>query len=256
MNAHDTDHDLLGAYVLDALTVDEAVAFDAHLEACAACRTEAAELLQVVDVLPLACDMVEPPSSLRDRILSAIAAEEGPTTPRLTPLVGGAPRPAGRARFRWHVPAIVAAAAIVIAALGIWNVQLQRHVDDLQNKQALQADVYAAIASGARVYQVGGTPAARAATAAIVQSRNGGPAYFIVEGLPATPANKVYQLWLVRGTTPRSEGVFTYSGSSPQILALPTSTAGYAVTAVTIEPRPRGSLGPTGAKVLIGKLSA
>ena len=49
-----------------------------------------------------------------------------------------------------------------------------------------------------------GTPAAPRAKAAMVQPANGQAAYLIVQGLPAPPQNKLYQLWLLRGTTPRS----------------------------------------------------
>ena len=64
MNDHTHDSDLVGPYVLDALEPDEREAFDVHLKTCASCRAEVAQLSQVVNVLPLTCDSVEPPSTV------------------------------------------------------------------------------------------------------------------------------------------------------------------------------------------------
>jgi anti-sigma factor RsiW len=71
--AHRAVRELLGAYVLDQLTDDERIAVEAHLDGCADCRAEVAELAPLVsamrDVDP---DRVsapaEPPTELAARI--------------------------------------------------------------------------------------------------------------------------------------------------------------------------------------------
>jgi len=64
-----------GAWVLGALPQDQEGRFAAHLETCAICRREVAELQMVADTLPLAAVQVAPPPELKDRIMSAVRAE-------------------------------------------------------------------------------------------------------------------------------------------------------------------------------------
>lgn len=256
MNSHDsdTDHDLVGAYVLDALPAEERAAFETHLRSCDACRLEVGELRSVVDALPLAPDLVEPPPDLRDRIVAAVTAEEG--GPRLASLPGGAPRARSRYRFSLPQSLLAAAAAIVIVAFGVSYVQLQRSVHDDQQKIAFQSEVMSAMLKGASVMAVGPTSSAPRAQAAMIQPAHSARAYFLVQGLPHTPANKVYQLWLIRGARPQSAGVFTYSGNQPEVIRVPMAVRSFGATAVTEEEGPNGSPEPTGIKLLIGKLTA
>lgn len=85
-------HDLAG-YVLGGLEPDEVTAVEAHLDACAACRTELDELAPLPPLLALAApESPHAPDDLRPRVL----------------------RTAGRRR---QVPALVAAALILLAGL-------------------------------------------------------------------------------------------------------------------------------------------
>jgi anti-sigma-K factor RskA len=250
------DIDLAGAYVLDTLSPEERESFEAHLASCATCRAEVAELRQVVDILPLAAEPAEPPAYLRSRILAAVAADE-PAGPRLAAVPSVTPERRQRWRARLPAAVLAAVAAVVIAALGLRDVQLQQRLNNQQAIVTFHQHVTAAIAQGATVAPILGTTATTAqANAALIQPRNGKPAYLVVQGLPASPAQKVYQLWLLRGTTPRSAGVFTYRGSDLATLQLAIAPTGYTATAVTVEPGPRGSRGPTTRPVLSGKLGA
>lgn len=65
-----------GAYVLGALSPQEAHEIESHTVTCLQCRTEIAELKDVVGVLPLAATSMEPSSDLRDRILAASKGED------------------------------------------------------------------------------------------------------------------------------------------------------------------------------------
>jgi anti-sigma-K factor RskA len=65
-----------GAYVLGALSVEEAQAVEAHAASCAQCREEITGLQRVVSMLPLSCTTVEPSPELKDRILAATRAED------------------------------------------------------------------------------------------------------------------------------------------------------------------------------------
>lgn len=64
-------HALSGAYALDALTPQEAAAFEVHLESCESCRTEVRSLREASAAL--ADDVAEaPPEHLRGSVLAAI----------------------------------------------------------------------------------------------------------------------------------------------------------------------------------------
>jgi hypothetical protein len=79
--------DLVGAYLLDALTDDEREAFEAYLSTSESTRLEVAQLRPVVDLLPLTLDVRRdgqqlaeqfPSRELRDRILAAVRDEPDP----------------------------------------------------------------------------------------------------------------------------------------------------------------------------------
>jgi anti-sigma factor RsiW len=254
LTTEDADHDLVGAYVLDALPPEERAAFEAHLAGCPACRAEVTELGRVVEVLPLAVEPAEPSPALRGRILEAIAQEPA-EQPRLRRVPGGLAAPVRQLRLaRWT---LTAAAAVLILGLGLWNAHLQQQVNSQQNRLAYLQDFQSALVHRAAVHPVSGTAYAPGALAALVQPSGVSPAYLIVQGLPANPKGTIYQMWLLRGSTPYSAGVFHYSGSGPEVVRLVLPSTGYTATAATVEPGPNGSSqGPTGHQVLIGKLHA
>jgi anti-sigma-K factor RskA len=233
----------VGAYALDALDEEEREAFEVHLETCELCRREVAQLADVVDVLPLMVDEVRPPAELRDRILSVVGADSALPEQR----VRGFP-----SRRRFMLPAGLAAAAALVLALGIgvlWGRESQN-----VHTNALDSQVASAMADGAHVAYVRGTGVAPTASAALVLPRHSSEAYLLVQGLPPTPHNKVYQFWLIHGKTVRSEGVFTYSGGT-QIVQVHRDS-GFPSAGVTLEPGPDGSRLPTSPPVLLGPATA
>jgi hypothetical protein len=84
MTARPDDHvrPLLGAFVLGHLDPADVTAVRAHLEGCAACRVETAELAAVASLLPLADPdrlgaPAEPPRGMLDDVLDRIHRERG-----------------------------------------------------------------------------------------------------------------------------------------------------------------------------------
>lgn len=250
-NPHDSD--LVGAYVLDALEPTERTSFEEHLRTCESCVAEVAELLPVVDVLALAADLAEPPEDLGDRIVAALTADPVPR-PELQSLPGGQPRRERRPVVNRFQAGLSLVAAALIAALGLWNVQLRRQIDTQQTSVAYQQDVNRALLSGAVVSALPPTAGGSAAQATLVQPKNGGQAYLLVRNLPATPTNRVYELWYIRGKSPRPVTTFRYSGNAVTVVPLRTSSASYGVAAVTLERRMVQQ--PTTKPIVAGKLSA
>ncbi len=63
------------AYVLGALEDDELHLYRAHLDTCAQCRAEVAELQPVADELPAGVAPAVASGQLRERILASVRAE-------------------------------------------------------------------------------------------------------------------------------------------------------------------------------------
>jgi hypothetical protein len=81
-------------------------------------------------------------------------------------------------------------------------------------------------------------------------------AIFYAYDLPAAPAGKDYQLWVIEGGTPRSEGVFPVdsSGRASHVLPEVPAPSGVGAFAVTLEPA-GGVPQPTGEMFLLGAVT-
>ena len=101
-----------------------------------------------------------------------------------------------------------------------------------------------------------GAPAAPQAVGRALWSRQSGM-LFAANNLPALPAGKIYQVWLVAGGPPVSAGLIEpdASGRGVGFFRTPVDVAGPVTVAVTIEPA-GGVSAPTGAFYLTGKSAA
>lgn len=110
--------ELLGAYVLGGLPSETAAGLRAHLDGCAACRAELAELAPLADDLrhvnpDALSDLPVPPVDLGDRIRARIAAERQLTQAR-------AQRDERRRATRQGTRRLVSAvAAVAVLAAGV-----------------------------------------------------------------------------------------------------------------------------------------
>jgi len=75
-------------------------------------------------------------------------------------------------------------------------------------------------------------------------------------GLPAAPAGKVYELWLITpGGRADAAGVFTPDSSGHTVVVVDRSLRGYSVMAVTVEQGPTGVSSPTQQPEMSGNIS-
>ena len=175
-------HALSGAYAVDALDDRERDLFEQHLAQCAACQAEVAGLREVAAMLP-ETTYVAPPPALRDRVLADITKVR-PLPPLSVDIQS--------ARRRRRFPVGLAAAAAVMAILGVGAVVTQPWEDDNTSQQQLTAAERVLQAPDAeRVsLQLDG------AEATVVRSRSEGRAVIVTNDMPAPPDGKVYELWL------------------------------------------------------------
>lgn len=167
-------HALSGAYAVDALDDLERAAFERHLAECADCRAEVASLRETAALLASA-EAVEPPASLRDRVLADIS-----TVRPLPPEVTAPVRP--RRTARWLVAA--AAAVVLLGAGAVVSVQ------PWQDDPTVAEQVLAADDAETTTLELDG------ATATVTHSDSVGRAVLVTEDMPPPPEGKVYQVWL------------------------------------------------------------
>ncbi len=121
MSVHDELTGLTSAYMLGALDADDLRAYEDHLKTCVDCARYLATMRAVGQVLAMDVDLVEPPASLKGRVLAAVAGQ--PTESRQTPppvQAKQAPPPfeGWLPTRRWALLA-TAASAIIVAMLGV-----------------------------------------------------------------------------------------------------------------------------------------
>lgn len=250
----DDVHALSGAYAVDALEPDERARFEAHLRQCADCRDEVDSLREAAAFL--GTDDVAPPASLRDRLLGDIAnIRPLPPLPADRPVeapveVAAPSAPVvqldSRRRLGARIPLLVAAAAVLIAAVGgLWL-----RSDEEPETLTLTAEKVLAAADATTVEKR--FPDGAEATVVVSRSLHG--AVIQTEDMRAAPAGKDYQLWL---QTPA--GVMEPAGIMPDLRDATVLLDGDASTAVgvgiTVEPD-GGSERPTSEPIAVFALDS
>ncbi len=264
---HDEMVVLAPAYVLGALEADERRAFEAHLAECDRCAAEVRSFGRVTSGLAQSVPQVTPRAALRDRVLHAVGARDVRAT-----------EPQVRARWAWGNWLAYAACVAVATAAVLYAMNLRARVDSLEarldaaqlrlaaadramvesRQVAFEMQSAMAVLAAADLVRVDlqGAPAAPQAAGRALWSRQSG-LVFAASNLPALPAGRIYQIWLVAGGPPVSAGLIApdESGRSVGIFRTPVDVTGPVTVAVTIEPA-GGVTAPTGAFYLTGKSSA
>jgi anti-sigma-K factor RskA len=221
----------LAAYLLDALSAEEARAFEQHLAGCSRCQAEERWLRAAVAILPSSVEQVEPPPAIRDRLMETIRAESAAASKPERE------RTRRRARLGFVLrPATAAVAAGVVAVAGLAGYLIGQDGGTDTTTVSAQA-----------------TPAAPGAKAEVV--RSGDMASLRVERLPVPPPRRVYEVWLVRkgSSNPQPSTLFVVRRSGTGEAAIPGSTNGVKKVLVTEEPA-GGSKKPTTEPLLSATL--
>jgi anti-sigma-K factor RskA len=268
--AHHELRDNAGAYVLGGLDADERAAFEAHLAACDQCAAEVRALRRVTDALAQAVPARTPRPELRARVLEALSTGEAGT-----PAVQLSKRRTASAARSW-LP--LAALLVLTLGIGVYAARLQTRVRDLEARlddalvRASAADrvvaessrVAAELQSAMAVLaapdlariDLAGQPPAPAAGGRALWSRARGM-IFTASNLPALPAGRVYQVWVVTAQAPVSAGILTPDPSGETMVYFNTPPDIPAPTAIAVTLEPAGGVpAPTGAFYLVGRPSA
>jgi len=222
----DALHDLTAAYALDALTTEEARAYEAHLARCARCRDELAELSDTAATLAYGTEAPVPPAALRARILQQAAGERANVVPL---------------RPRWAVPVAAAAAIAACAAvgLGLWATSLSHKLDRRDAQVAQQEHVAQILAQpGSRTVSF---------TRGKLVVAPGGDAALVLGNLAPAGNGRTYEAWIADGGAPQPAGVF--QGGKSVAIGLEGQVRDGATVMVTREPA-GGRRSPSGVPLL------
>ena len=254
--SHEPYESQAAVYALGALDGEERSQFEAHLAGgCAECAQvvrEHAELLAEVarDTPPMI-----PPAHVKTELMRRVAGS-------------GSVRASQRTRL-WRWAAVSAAAVIGVAAFTAGFVasryearigamarettriraELQRQEAELRDRLAASQGVIDLLRDPAtQVVTLRGSGSTAETSARLVWNEAKG-GYLLVANAPATPADKVYELWTITAGKPTPAGVFTVDASGRAIHPVPPTRAPVDVFAVTVEPG-GGVPAPTGPIVL------
>ena len=220
----DAFHDLTAAYALDALSSEEARAYEAHLARCARCREELAALSEAASALAYAAEAPAPPPELRTRILREAQGER----PNVVPL-----------RSRWLVPAAAAAAvaACVAIGLGIWGASLSNKLDHRTSALTAQQRITAILSDPNATTTASGDGRGRLVVSPA------GDAVLVINRLAAAPQGRTYEAWVATGAKPQPAGTF-HGGGDVNVVLLPRRVPPAGTVMVTVE-RDGGVRAPT-----------
>ena len=257
-------HTLTGVYALDALEGGrELNRFNHHLNRCQSCAGEVRGFREVATAMALAAS-VDPPPEMRAQVMAAVAR-----TRQLPPEIRTHARPRRTRAWSPWVPWLsgaVAAVAIVVAVLfGFAQAHTQSELNQARaHNQALALDKARIAAeldqARARDQALAAILGAPHVTLLSQQTTKGGVAVVVLDattrqlvvatsGLPAPPAGKVYQLWLIGPVKIVSAGLLPAARSGVTAPVVATGIVKGDKLGLTVEPAP-GTSQPTTKPIL------
>ncbi len=220
MSDHPQLRDLLGPYVMGALEPVEEREVEEHLQGCAECTAEVADLRLA-----------------HEQLMSLVGMEETPPRALKGRVIGGMPRRESR-----RLP-VLAAAAAVLCALVVLGVLYSAGV--FTPEEVAAADLQATELAP----QAGGELRVR-------EEDPNAQAELEVWGLPRPEPNQYYELWFGEEGGRVSAGTFTVGegGRETLYMTVPEEASGYGQVGITLEEFPKEPRISAAKPVLVGEL--
>jgi anti-sigma-K factor RskA len=246
-----SEHDLAGAFALDALDERERRRFTRHLRRCPDCASEVRQFQEVAAGLAFAAS-AEPPPELHERVMVAVA-RTGQLPPQVTfrrrladrlprvPSVGWIPRLAA-------VTAAAAIAAIVVLSFVLAGTRQQL------NSARAQSQAIAAVLAAPDVRTVTGS-VTTGGVATVLLSAGRRELVVSTSGLATVQADKTYELWLIgpsatKASAIRSAGLLPAAVAGRTTPVLASGLIAGDKLGLTVEPA-GGSSQPTTTPILL-----
>ena len=234
---HDSIYEQLESFVFGNLEPEEYAAVESHLDTgCEKCLSRLKELSVLAERLAEAVPMQEPSSQLKANLLGRVSEN---------PRGGGVLH-----RFNW----VLAAAAIIIIALGVGAYKLQSEKEALRADLTEARDVTQLLESpGMKFVNLEGVDPNPQAFGKVVMDPDKGNAVVYMYRLPQNPEGMEYQLWVMREGRPTSAGMFSVSPDGEAVLTLNDLPELDSIPKFLVTIEPEGGMDtPTGMMYLTG----
>ena len=235
--------DLVEAYVLDALSIEERAEVEAYLRENPEAQAEMEELQSVASLMALVPEERQPAPELRQRLMRAVETEAGPVRATLRGQSGeergGILRHFGDF-FSGRNVAWGLAAAVLIGLLS-WNPLLPSELQ--QTREVGSGEMQSMRLSGS------GMPEGSSAEVLAFPDRE---AVLVAEDLPKLEDDQTLQIWVIDDDVPHSAGTFRPEDGMVTV-PVTRSLKGADVIAITVEPA-GGSEKPTSEPMLTAEV--
>lgn len=256
-------------YVFGRLNPGNRKQFEAHLASgCEQCKRELANLYEATALLPLLLRQENPPTGLRQRLVTRVSSRkpEQPRAERVPPQQREKVEPpTPRPERPWYLYASIVMGILIIVALVIFvndlvrsTGVLEKRIVDLQGEVQRNLELLNLLrAQQVEMLALAGVELGSSAYGKILWDPVKRSAVLQVSNMPAEPADKQYQLWILKEKKYISVGVFDVTKQNDHLLQVMTLPVGEKQEIegfdVTLEPR-GGSTQPAGAVYLRGSI--
>lgn len=252
------DLELLALGVLDG---EECKDLRAHISSCPECAGNFAAAQGRVALFALAAPPQDPPSGVRENLFAKIRVETPPKEIGSEHFAPRAVRPAGR---WWNSLWVPATAILAVATVLLWinDRRMNNELQDMRGTEQMfeqemhrqRALISLVTAGDTKVVALSSTEKTSSDWARVRYNTRMGMICY-TGGLPAPPANKEYQMWIVPMVgSPISAGPFMPASFNNGRVCIAKMPGGISCKsfAVTVEPM-GGMPQPTGPQVLSGE---
>lgn len=257
--------ELLTFYALDAVTDSERKQVEAYVASDPEARLRLDEMLRTVSALPYASEPLAPPPALKRTLMDRVHADAEKRFAPPAPI-----RTSAWSRFIESIlpragqlfpQAVIVLSLFIALAVGAWGLSLrnelkslQAQTAQLQEELAQQQEVLALISSpNSQTFVITGTDHQPESHGQLIADSETGSAVLVVAGLQQLEAGKIYEFWLIKGSTPVAAGLFEVNDEGKAILQVShaVTPGSYDAIGVSVEPV-GGSVQPTGDIVMLG----
>ena len=216
--------ELLPGVALGSASPAEVREVEEHLATCQE-HGQHGDFRHIADMLPMSIPPVPPRGELKHRLMARVYHDLEPMLLR---------RPWWQRTWSW-----AAAAALAVLALGLglrdWVVSSQ-------------------LAAAPVSWQLAPVNAGVTATGALVYVPRQHVATLTLQGLQPLPADRVYEVWLIKAGKPEAAGVFKPAADGSASTVVKGTPSGFDTVAVTEEPGPQGSAAPSSQPFIAGSI--
>ncbi len=253
--------ELLPSYVIGGLDTDEKALVEKLLPRCPEAVQELREYAGLSQAMLYEAEPVQPPAYLHDRLMASLNApapetKAAPMSPTPAPVMTvQRPWP----NRLWAAVALAASLLLVFSNI-YWLLQVQElrvtqaDVEALLNSERL---VLATLGAGAsqRVELRSTDAGTDQLYATLLWNPDVDRALLYTDQLPALPADRTYQVWLIDSTAPVSGGLFQVDAQGQGVLVFqpPAEISQFSAIAISSEPA-QGSEAPTTTPLALGEI--